>query len=134
VLEVAHHLLDKGYCLYLDSWYISPKLVDTLCTGKTDVVGTVRTNRQEFPYFMKRSRLKKGETMAAFHKKQMIMKWKDRWNVVLISTFHDDSIGDVTTRQGVIQKPSVILQYYKTCWESTGMMARFKATSWLKNV
>jgi hypothetical protein len=29
VLEIAHDLLDKGYCLYLDNWYTSPKLVDT---------------------------------------------------------------------------------------------------------
>jgi len=75
VLEVAHHLLDKGCCLYLNNWYIGPELVDTLlCTRKTDIVGTMRTSRPEFPYFMKRSRLKKGETMAVFRKKQMIMK------------------------------------------------------------
>jgi len=35
----------------------------------------------------------------------MIMKWKDKKDVVLVSTFHDDSMEDVTTRQGVIQKP-----------------------------
>jgi len=73
----------------------------------------MRTNGQEFPDFMKRSRLEKGETLAEFHKKQTIMKWKDKMDVVLISTFHDGSVEDVTTRQGVIQKPSVDLQYYK---------------------
>jgi hypothetical protein len=52
VLEVAHDLLDKGYCLYLDNWYTSPKLVDTLCTRKKEV-GTMRTNRKEFPDFLK---------------------------------------------------------------------------------
>ena len=46
VLEVAHNLLDKGYCLYVDNWYTSPNLVDTLCTRKTDVVGTMRTKRR----------------------------------------------------------------------------------------
>ena len=56
VLEVAHDLLDKSYCLYLDNWYTSPKLVDTLCTRKTDV-GTMRTNRKEFPDFVKRARI-----------------------------------------------------------------------------
>ena len=48
MLEVAHDLLDKGYCLNLDNWYTGPKLVDILCTRKTDV-GTMRTNRKEFP-------------------------------------------------------------------------------------
>jgi hypothetical protein len=27
VLEVSHDLPDKGYCLYLDNWYTSPKLL-----------------------------------------------------------------------------------------------------------
>jgi len=62
VLEVIQDLLDKGYCLYPENWYISPKLVDTLCTRKTDVVGTMRTNRKEFLDFMKKARLLKGET------------------------------------------------------------------------
>ena len=96
---MAHDLLDKGCSLYLDNWYTSPKLVDTLCTRKTDVV--------------KRSGLKKGETVAAFCKKQMIMKWKDKRDVVLVSTFHEDSMENVPTRQGVIQKPSVIFDYNK---------------------
>ena len=92
----------------------------------------MRTNRKEFPDFVKRARLKKRATVAAFRKKQMIMKWKDKRDVILVSTFHDDSMENVTTRQGVIQKPSVILDYN---WgESTGMMANFKATSWLENV
>ena len=46
VLEVAYDPLDTFYCLYLDNWYTSPKLVDSLCTRKTDVVGTVRTKEK----------------------------------------------------------------------------------------
>ena len=80
---------------------------------KKDVIGTMRTNRKEFPNFVKKARLKKGETVAAFRKKQMIMKWKDKGDVVLISTYHDHSMGDVKTRKGIIQKPSVVLDYNK---------------------
>jgi len=97
----------------MGKWYMSPNLVDTLCTRKTDVVGAMRTNRKEFPDFVKTARLKKGETVAAFRKKQMIMKWKDKRDVVLVSSFHHDSMENVTTRQGVIQKPSVVLDYNK---------------------
>jgi hypothetical protein len=71
VLELAHDLLDKSYCLHLDNWYTSPKLDDNFCTRKTDVVGTIRANKNEFPDFMKRAKLQQGETVAAFHKKQM---------------------------------------------------------------
>jgi hypothetical protein len=42
----------------------------------------MRTNRTEFPDFMKRASLKKGETVAAFHNKHMIMKWKNKRDVV----------------------------------------------------
>jgi hypothetical protein len=73
----------------------------------------MRTNRKEFPDFVKRARLKKGEAVAAFRKKQMIMKWKDKRDVVLVSTYHDDSMEDVTTRQDVMQKPSVVSDYNK---------------------
>jgi hypothetical protein len=55
VLELAHDLLDKGYCLYPDNWYTCPKLEDNLCTRKTDAVGTIRANKKEFPDFMKRA-------------------------------------------------------------------------------
>jgi hypothetical protein len=71
------------------------------------------TNRKEFSDFVKRVKLKKGKTVAAFYKKQMIMNWKDKRDVVLVSTFHDDSMEDVTIRQGVIQKQSVVLDYNK---------------------
>ena len=113
VLELADKLLDKGYCLYLDNWYTSPKLVDTLCTRKTDVVGTMRTNRKELPDFVKKAKLEKGKTVTAFREKQMIMKWKDKRDVVLVSTFHDGTMEPVKTRKGVIQKPSVVLDYNK---------------------
>ena len=66
---------------------------------------------------MKRARLKKGENVAAFRKKQMIMKWKDKRDVVFVSTFHDDSMQDVTTKQGVNQKPHIILDYNKNMGE-----------------
>jgi hypothetical protein len=61
VLEVAHNLLDEGCCLYLDNCYTSQNLVDILCTRKTDV-GTLRTERKEFPEFVKRARLKRGNS------------------------------------------------------------------------
>jgi hypothetical protein len=73
----------------------------------------MRTNRKEFPDFVKRARLRKGETVAAFRKKQKIMKWKDKRDVVLVSTFHDDGMENVTARQGVIQKPCVAFDYNK---------------------
>jgi hypothetical protein len=94
----------------------------------------MKTNREEFTDFMKRVRLKKGESVVAFRKKQMIMNWKNKTDVILDSTFHYDSMEDVTARQGVIQKPSVVLELKKTLGESAGMLANFKVASCLENV
>jgi hypothetical protein len=69
MLELANDLLDKGYCLYLDNWYTSPKLVDMLCARNTDIVGTMRTNTKEFPECVERARLQKGELVMAFWQK-----------------------------------------------------------------
>jgi hypothetical protein len=48
------------------------------------------------------------------------MKWKDKRDVVLVSTFHDDSVEDATSRQGIIQKPSVIFD----CNKNMGVVDR----------
>ncbi|XP_047118466.1 piggyBac transposable element-derived protein 4-like [Schistocerca piceifrons] len=40
VLELAHDLLRKGHCIYLDNWYTSTDLVDKLTSNNTDVYGT----------------------------------------------------------------------------------------------
>jgi len=42
-------------------------------------------------------------------------------------------MGVVTTRQGVIEKPSVVLDYNKNMEGSTRIMANFIAKSWLEN-
>jgi len=55
-----------------------------------------------FPELVKRARLKKGERVAAFRMKQLIMKWKDKVDVVLVSTFHEDNMDDVAPGQRVI--------------------------------
>ena len=63
---------------------------------------------------MKKARLKKKETVAANRKKQMIMKWKEKRDVVCDSTFHDDSMEDVTSRQGVSRNNLLSLTTTKT--------------------
>jgi hypothetical protein len=57
------------------------------------------------------------------------MKWKDNRDVVLVSTFHDNSMENVTTRQGVMQKPSVVVDYDKNIGgvdRNDGQLQRYK--------
>jgi hypothetical protein len=39
----------KGYCVYIDRWFSSPKISDHLWGCKTKAVGTVMSNKKEVP-------------------------------------------------------------------------------------
>jgi len=52
----------------------------------------------------------------------------------IASTFHDDSMEDVTTRRGAIQKTSAALDYIKNTGGVDKNVANFEVTSWLENV
>ena len=61
--------MGKGYCLYTDNFYTSPALADKLVDCETDSVGTVRNTRNKMSAKIKGTKLKKGETIAAYRKK-----------------------------------------------------------------
>ncbi|EFA01473.1 PiggyBac transposable element-derived protein 4-like Protein [Tribolium castaneum] len=49
VLTLLEDYLDKGHNLYIDNWHSSPELALHLYQHKTNVCGTVRTNRRHMP-------------------------------------------------------------------------------------
>lgn len=98
----------------MDNFYNSPELTDKLISKKTDVVGTMRLNHQEVPSEIKTAKLKKGEHIANFRGKQMLLRWKDKKDFILVSTIHDDSFEPVASRNGVVQnKPVAVTCYNK---------------------
>ncbi|KAG8223608.1 hypothetical protein J437_LFUL003476 [Ladona fulva] len=94
VLDLSDSLLDKGYTIYLDNWYTSPALVEKLTARCTDL-----------------AKLKKGETSAAFRGKQMVMKWKDKRDLIMVSTFHGLEMSRVEKRGKIQMKPCVVQDY-----------------------
>nr|CAH7726170.1 unnamed protein product [Callosobruchus chinensis] len=113
VLSLADSLLNKGHCLFLDNFYSSPDLAQKLAGQRTDCVGTMRINRKGIPVEIKAKKLEKGESIAMFTKKQMIMKWKDKKDVIMISSIHDNKIVEIEKRGKIIKKPEVVLSYNK---------------------
>ena len=87
-----HHLLHKGYRVYTDNFYTSPDLYLHLRDLGFKACGTVRLNRRGIPVEVRQAKLKKGE-IASFHDDMLLtLKWKDKRDVTLLSTFHDDSM------------------------------------------
>jgi hypothetical protein len=85
VLKLADLLLDKGYIMYLEYWYTSPDLVDKICRRKIDRIGIVRLNKRGVIEKVEVMKLKMGESVVAFRRKQMSMKWKDKNPAVIVN-------------------------------------------------
>ncbi|XP_068227913.1 piggyBac transposable element-derived protein 4-like [Palaemon carinicauda] len=100
VSSLVDPLLSKGYRLCTDNFYTSSTLADSLVDEATDTVGTVRVTRKDVPAKIKGSKLKKGEKVAEFRKKSMVLKWKDKKDVCVLSTMHGDSMIKVKSRRG----------------------------------
>lgn len=114
VLELMHPLLNQGYCIFLDNYYNSVNLSNTLAKYRTDSVGTMRINRKGIPLQIKKQKLKKGDHVAMFRKKLMVLKWRDKKDITMISSTHDNAMQLVKIRGGnEVQKPIVVLDYNK---------------------
>ena len=106
--------LNKGHTLIIDNMYTTPILAKYLLRKSTKVVGTIRTNRKNFP----------KDFPAAFrqHLNILAMKYtaaKDKAQgkpkvVHMLSTKHDASMKDTHRRNAageLVQKPEAILYY-----------------------
>ncbi|KAF2348717.1 PiggyBac transposable element-derived protein 4 C-terminal zinc-ribbon [Trinorchestia longiramus] len=79
---------------------------------QTDYVGTLRLNRKDVPRSVNEAKLKKTEVATAFKNKTMVLKWKDRREVTVLSTIHDDAMVKTVSRRGLeTEKPKVIVDY-----------------------
>lgn len=113
VLELMAPILNQGYCVTMDNWFSSPDLYEKLCKTQTDAMGTLRQNRKGVPSEIKKSKLKKGGHVSVYKDKLMIMKWKDKKDICLISTTHDDKMIEKEIRGQKVKKPKIVLDYNK---------------------
>jgi hypothetical protein len=66
------------------------------------------------PPTVKNSKLKKGEVISQHSNGIMMMKWKDKKDVSMVSTFHDATMRATVQHWGAeIKKPACILEYNK---------------------
>ena len=118
VMELVKKLTNKGYHLYCDNFYSSPKLFHQLYKLGIGACGTVRLDRRGLPIDFKKAKLLKGEITTFRDGNLMGLKWMDKRQVSMISTIHDDTIIDKRrrTRQATggvetIKKPKVVDEY-----------------------
>nr|XP_053636290.1 piggyBac transposable element-derived protein 4-like isoform X1 [Cherax quadricarinatus] len=105
--------LGKGHTLYTDNWYTSPLLSDFMRVNKTDVCGTVRSNRKHMPRLNAGAR---GDDVQVFTANDiMALRWHDKRDVTLLTTIHRNEMQDsgkvdrVTNER--IRKPVTVIDY-----------------------
>ena len=95
IYTLVKPLFDKGYCIYMDNFFSSPQLYEVLCQNNIDAVGTLRANRKGVPKELTNKKLKKGEIEAMYCQRLMVLKWKDKKDMHMISTYHNDHTKEV---------------------------------------
>ncbi|XP_046395730.1 piggyBac transposable element-derived protein 4-like [Ischnura elegans] len=117
--KVVHSLLSDytnvGHAVYMDNFYNSYKLSRELLGKKIYSTGTLRNTRKGNPHNVVNKKLAKGEVVGQYTKEGIfICKWKDRREVLMISSEHCGEMIEVANRRGKIsKKPSVVAEYNK---------------------
>lgn len=73
-------------------------------------------NRKHMPSEMKQ-KIAKGATVARFSHGLMALRWFDKKEVTMLSTFHDETITDVKKTNRIKRKSHVLLSIITTLWE-----------------
>ncbi|XP_050499979.1 piggyBac transposable element-derived protein 4-like, partial [Diabrotica virgifera virgifera] len=113
VTTLMKSYLDKGHSLFTYNWYTSPTLSTYLFEHKTNTCGTVRTNRKQMPDLS--GKLEKGETKSMVSDNMLAVRWKDRRDVNMLTTFHKDqmiNVNKTNMKTGEsVKKPECVVHY-----------------------
>ncbi len=108
-------LLDKGHKVFLDNYYNSPELAEELDYYNTYICGTLRTNRQGVPKALRMVKnMRAGEAIFRRQGNLLVLKYHDKRDVHMISTFHKATLAPTGKRNldgTPIIKPVCITEY-----------------------
>ncbi|CAF3360073.1 unnamed protein product [Rotaria sp. Silwood2] len=113
VMTLMQSYLDKGHNLFLDSWFTSPILFETLHARSTGACGPVRVNRVGLPQF--ENKISSGQQVYKSTDNMLALKWYDKREVTILSTIHQPQMrftgkNNPKTKQP-IRKPISIIDY-----------------------
>nr|CAH7743691.1 unnamed protein product [Callosobruchus chinensis] len=112
VMELMEPLLNTGRTLYTDSFYTSVDLAHALKNSQTHLVGTLRQNRKLNPKAVINAKLKRGEMKVQRSSTNVVVgKWKDKRDVLFLTTRAVPEMIEVPTKRGSVLKPSTIVEY-----------------------
>ncbi|KAI5636944.1 transposase IS4 domain-containing protein [Phthorimaea operculella] len=116
VMELCEPYLQKWHTTYMDRFFTSPTIIDLLWINGMRAVGTVMGNRRGLPQEWRQQQLEKNEMTFCHRGNMTACKWKDKRDVLMLTTKHAATWSEVTSKvkgAGVVmrQKPDCILDY-----------------------
>ncbi|KAJ1360664.1 hypothetical protein KIN20_038418 [Parelaphostrongylus tenuis] len=130
VMTLMDDLLDEGRHLYIDKWFTSVSLAESLLRRNTYLTGMCKKNRIGLPKDIIQRKLSKGQ-WAAKQKENgvMVLRWKDTQDIIILSTAHDISLIPNTS------KPEVVESYRKrkASMDSSAQMTSYSPYSTRSN-
>ena len=81
VFDLMEGYLDKAYHLYIDNFYTSLNLIQSLKDRGTYACGTIRTNRGKFPKKFKEAKLDVGKSLYYEIDTIVAVHWKDKRDI-----------------------------------------------------
>ena len=89
VMKLIEQNQGKGHCVYVDNYYTSPQLLLDLLARSTYCVGTIKTNRRDFPVqLIPNETMDPGSFQFATAGQLTAVWWRDRRDVYALSTMH----------------------------------------------
>lgn len=112
VMDLCRETFHKGHTLCTDNWYTSLELANKLIRKDTHLIGTLRKHRKGNPNGVVTAKLKRGKCIGKENNNGItILKWKDKRDVLVLSTKHSVEMVNVQTKTGFRQKPKIIVDY-----------------------
>ncbi|XP_047345311.1 piggyBac transposable element-derived protein 4-like [Vespa velutina] len=112
VMSLCQNIINLGHTLCTDKRYTSIALAEKLLSVDTHSIGILQVNRRDIPKDILSKKLQRGEIIAREHKNGItILKWKDKRNVLMLSTKHSTEMVTVNGRRNNCIKPKIIADY-----------------------
>ncbi|CAG5015037.1 unnamed protein product [Parnassius apollo] len=115
VMSLCDDILNLDHAIATDNWYTNLDLANQLLNHDTHLIGTIRKNRRGLPMAVVKAKLEKGESIATENQRGItVLKWKDKRDVLVLSTKHSNGKRTVLKKGKAIKKQKIILAYNET--------------------
>ena len=141
-MSLCQNIFNKGHTLCIDNWYSSIDLAEEFIARNTHVIGTIRSNRRKISKEVVQKKLQRREIFAKENENGItLMKWKDKRDVLLLSTKHSVETTIVRKKGYDIVKPKLVIDYNeaKSSVDISDQMTSYigplrKTVKWYKKV